>query len=389
MIFDEDFEIGGDGRVPLSGRQHEQVLNVCQDIMSSMSSIPTPKHVGMALHVIKQTRSKETVTLLNRFGNSISYYDAQRYITSMALSAEQRQRDNGFFIPDNIRPGLFTHFAFDNLDFQESSLDGKTTHGTTHIIYQCQPDQPSLSEANTTMSVMLPLCKPRKLSLDSVEPFQTRSSMLTLTDRREGRSLRGMRLAPDRSSNDSNRSNDFDFIFNLCQGGSTNLLEFVSEPIPMNWNQFNEALLKDEVEKTLIGYGPFFPESPTNPDVVLESLNYCIGVAQKLQQDFCIVTCDQAIYEIVLALKNKNPDRYKKVIVRMGGFHIAMNFLSAVGFFMKETGIEDILVESGVCQAGTVNKILNGKDYYAMVHAHTIVESNFWIAMGFVRNMDP
>ena len=55
----------------------------------------------------------------------------------------------------------------------------------------------------------------------------------------------------------------------------------------------------------------------------------------------------------------------------MGGFHIAMNFLGAIGHLMKETGIEDILVESGICQPGTVNKLLDGKNYYAMLH-HTV-----------------
>ena len=58
----------------------------------------------------------------------------------------------------------------------------------------------------------------------------------------------------------------------------------------------------------------------------------------------------------------------------MGGFHIAMNFLGAIGHLMKETGLQDILSEAGVCQAGTAKKILDGKDYYAMIHAHSVVE---------------
>ena len=37
---------------------------------------------------VKETRSKMTVTLLNRFGNFISYQDAQRYIATMAKSVD-------------------------------------------------------------------------------------------------------------------------------------------------------------------------------------------------------------------------------------------------------------------------------------------------------------
>lgn len=190
--------------------------------------------------------------------------------------------------------------------------------------------------------------------------------MLTLSDRRESRSLIGMKLVPDGQLDDDSTT-WVNFLYNLCQGGSTDLLDFLDELKPTTWKQFHEVLIADPVEKTTVGYGPFFPESPTHPDVVAESVNYCVGVAKKLGQDHCVITCDQAIYEIVLGLQKKYPEKYGNIIIRMGGFHIAMNFLGAIGYLMKETGIEDILVDSGICQPGTVNKLLDGKDYYAMV----------------------
>ena len=85
------------------------------------------------MHLIKQSHSKDTVTLLNRFGNCVSYQDMQRYITTMANEVTDQEETLGFFVPSNLVVGLFTQFAMDNLDFHENSLDGKTTHGTTHI----------------------------------------------------------------------------------------------------------------------------------------------------------------------------------------------------------------------------------------------------------------
>ena len=66
---------------------------------------------------------------------------------------------------------------------------------------------------------------------------------------------------------------------------------------------------------------------------------------------------------------------YAKRILRMGGFHIGQNFLKAIGHFMQATGIEDIMVEADVCLRGTANKIISGKDYYAMLHAHNMVHA--------------
>jgi len=98
-------------------------------------------------------------------------------------------------------------------------------------------------------------------------------------------------------------------------------------------------------------------------------------VAQKMDQEFTIITCDQAIYEVVLGLQKKKPQKYDKLVLRMGGFHIAQNFLGAMGHLMQATGIEDIMVEANICLRGTANKIISGKDYYAMLRAHSMVHA--------------
>lgn len=67
---------------------------------------------------------------------------------------------------------------------------------------------------------------------------------------------------------------------------------------------------------------------------------------------------------------------YANLVVRLGGFHIAENFMGTIGFFMKGGGIEELLAESGVCQGGTANKVIAGKDYYKMVRYHSIISES-------------
>ena len=62
----------------------------------------------------------------------------------------------------------------------------------------------------------------------------------------------------------------------------------------------------------------------------------------------------------------------------MGGFHTANNFMGAIGHFMKSSGLEDILVEAGVCGPGTANKYIAEKDYYGMHRAHSLVLSTMF-----------
>ena len=70
---------------------------------------------------------------------------------------------------------------------------------------------------------------------------------------------------------------------------------------------------------------------------------------------------------------HKYPEKYERVLVRLGGFHIAENFMGAIGFFMKDSGLKEIMKDSGICRGGTANKILSGKGYYQMIRSHSIV----------------
>lgn len=90
MLTDASPELGEDSCVKVSPKQQEQVLNLAQYICQAVAKISTPKHIGTALHILKETKTKSTVSLLNRFGNSIIYKEAQRYITSMAKAVEEQ-----------------------------------------------------------------------------------------------------------------------------------------------------------------------------------------------------------------------------------------------------------------------------------------------------------
>ena len=57
-------------------------------------------------------------------------------------------------------------------------------------------------------------------------------------------------------------------------------------------------------------------------------------------------------------------------MVRLGVFHIAENFLGTVCFFMKGSGIDDMLSSTGMFGLGTINKIILGRDYYKMLFCH-------------------
>ena len=62
----------------------------------------------------------------------------------------------------------------------------------------------------------------------------------------------------------------------------------------------------------------------------------------------------------------------------MHGFHIAENFLEAIGYLMQTIGIDDIMVAAKSVSVEQQTGSYNGKDYYAMLHVHTTVHASLF-----------
>ena len=59
----------------------------------------------------------------------------------------------------------------------------------------------------------------------------------------------------------------------------------------------------------------------------------------------------------------------------MGRFHIICicAFTGALGKYVRCSGFEEILIESGICTRGSVEKVITGKHYNQAILMHKIV----------------
>ena len=63
-------------------------------------------------------------------------------------------------------------------------------------------------------------------------------------------------------------------------------------------------------------------------------------ISEKLGQKYTVITVDQALYFKLMDLKWSVP-RYKdSVFPRLGGLHIAMNFMRCIGDHMNGPGLQ-------------------------------------------------
>ena len=165
ILFDVQPPMEEDIRVLLQKREQEQILNIIQDILY-VKKFSTPKHVGLAVYVYHRTRSHDIITALNRFGHCISYTNLQRILTTIDIKMQTKSSGNETYIPSNIKHGKFTRFAIDNLDFQENTLDGSSTHVTSMVIFQSDTNP----DHNSTVSrVPVPVKITRQQTLREIK----------------------------------------------------------------------------------------------------------------------------------------------------------------------------------------------------------------------------
>lgn len=116
-------------------------LAIACDIIFHATAVPSPKHLGLAVHVHQQFGSRKLVEDLYALGYTISYTELLRFLTSAAVhvSSTQQATESGGFIPPEIvsrnNGGKLIVAAGDNWDHNERTVDGKrTTHAMTSIL---------------------------------------------------------------------------------------------------------------------------------------------------------------------------------------------------------------------------------------------------------------
>ena len=152
--------------------------------------------------------------------------------------------------------------------------------------------------------------------------------------------------------------------------------ESASVPLPeqgiSGWSRFHSRFFSEIPVSTVIGYCPMIHGSASEFSTIFTVMKVSQEVARRLQQDDSVITFDLAIYMKAKQIQLKFPDEFKNTVIRMGGFHIALNYLSLLGKKYANSGLEDLLIESGVYAAGTTSVLMLGKSYNRGIRAHKL-----------------
>ncbi|GBL71174.1 hypothetical protein AVEN_222165-1 [Araneus ventricosus] len=83
----------------------------------------------------------------------------------------------------------------------------------------------------------------------------------------------------------------------------------------------------------------------------------------------CFVTFDQPLYIKAQEIISNNPE-FKDVVERLGGFHMLMSYVGAIGTIMAGSGLKELF--QSIFALNTVDKLMSGHAYAWSIRSHGI-----------------
>jgi hypothetical protein len=123
-----------------------------------------------------------------------------------------------------------------------------------------------------------------------------------------------------------------------------------------SWSAFNQPLSKRSAESA------------------------AITTVQLLQllPEYTVLTVDQALYYKLMDLKWTIPEYKDKLIPRLCGLHISMNFLKVIGQHTKDCGLAEAWAEAGILGSSTIEHVMAGKAYNKGMRSHKLSFQALW-----------
>ena len=117
---------------------------------------------------------------------------------------------------------------------------------------------------------------------------------------------------------------------------------------------------------------PMIDQKSTDPMCILSTMNFVCTLAQRYSV-VPVLTFDQPLYWKAMELQasQESESTMKSCVLRLGGFHMCMSFLGAIGHIMQGSGLSSIF--ELIYAEGSVPAIMGGKEMSRGTRAHILL----------------
>ena len=294
---------------------------------------------------------------LGHAGACISQTSSNKILHLLAES----QKESGTLIPKTCHAEIPTVVAWDNADWAEDTLTGKgTTHITNGIIIQ-----PAVQGCALPPGMQIRRCF-GEATLSHEIIFSTEAKSMAVPATPYSKDLAEYRTKQD----DLKYAKKMDLLWVMMRNSGK---DDEDQCIP-GWTAFNgEAKKADTRRKHTVTYLPAINAPPTTNSTVIKILQRSVQISDELKLKAITVVFDQAIYQRAVDIMMQNSALSTRLVIRMGSFHMSLNYLRVIGQRFGSAGFSEVLVEAGVIGPGSVSGVLEGKHYNRAKDCHKIM----------------
>ena len=349
------------GKQQATDRINRLSTSIAQDIITAVTvgKVLTPKHVLLSWVIKSLTGNVELIKMMNRLGHSCSYTTLEEIDTALCMEKLEVVNDNSVPIPLNIVTDIPTVVAYDNIDRQEEVLSGSgTSHRVNGIIIQPRTQKQIEQKPETTV---------KKSEKRRTIPFTDQTLTPYISVKRRGPPPITPTQLDEKLRNESIQAENKNHLWIMVRLVDQNKQDVSS------WTGFN-IKIRDNIiiPADTVGYLPTINAPATDMSTVQEILNQTISIQESLNLKCIAVVLDQALFSKASEIMWRYQEKYKSIILMMGNFHTICNLMSIIGKMFGDAGLRDLAVESGVIAAGSIEKVLEGKQYNRAVRFHKL-----------------
>jgi len=311
-------------------------------------SFVSPVLVGLAVFLYKKYGSRKLIDVVSSLGFCSSYLEAVRLEASAI---------NGDLL--KVNQPCFSQQVYDNADFNVHTIDG---YNTFHVMGGISCITPKDAVAPNQFI-------PRLKTIPSHEVSGSYGALqLNHFERTKPQGLAEIKIK------------DLKDMYTPTETVIPSVSDLLwlyekSRDIPglSGWNGFMEDVTRDNpYEVTFVRYQPFINAPPNDYDTIFTALLTGVEESKSLNQVTCLVTFDQPLYlkaRDILASRPADP-ALSNVVLRLGGFHLLMSFMGAIGYIMQGSGLTELF--NTIYASNAIEKIMSGHAYARAVRAHML-----------------
>lgn len=309
-----------------------------------------PLPIYNALSSYNHTRSKAAI---DEMGISISYKRVKSITSNLCSLVIKTGEEEGLFCPRNLKKGIFTMGAYDNIDHNPSSTTAKESfHGTSMSIFQT-PTESNLGVARKFSSSFSNIHNLNKGALDLPGCFSEVTNIVLSSKHPKYPPYIAL---PPVGSNQDTWKIESEWLNHI-----TDKLTNESETsLDITWAGFHATKqININITPNIGSLLPLFHERSTDISLICHGIEVIKNITKYLNGDQTpVIFVDQPLYTMVKLAQWNWPNKYGSVVAMFAPFHIEQAFLRILGELLDQSGWCKLMADSEICTIGVADAAL-------------------------------